>query len=65
MFKYNEITIDDITRRLNDGIERTDDEILKCKEKLIELQHIKKISLKDLDDLCFADSSAIFDFIFC
>lgn len=58
------MTIDDIVRRLNDGLDRTEEELEMCKKWLLEYQLANDISLKELDDLCFEDSNWIFDNIF-
>lgn len=64
--KYRRIylTIEDIVRRLNDGIERTDEEIAKCKEWLIEYKKLNNYSMIELDDLCFENSDWVFENIF-
>lgn len=58
------LTIDDIVCRLNDGLDRTEQELAKCKKSLLEYQHNNNMTLKELDDLCFADSDWIFEYIF-
>lgn len=63
--KVNEIkTIDDVVRRLNDGIERTEEELEKCKKWLLEFQTANQMTLNELDDMCFEDSVWVFDNIF-
>ena len=57
-------SIDDIVRRLNDGIKRTAEELEQCKKWLLEYQAANQITLKELDDLCFEDSVWVFDNIF-
>lgn len=57
-------SIDDVVRRLNCGIERTQDELNQCKKWLLEFQYANQMSLKQLDDLCFEDSVWGFDQIF-
>lgn len=59
-----ELTIDEVVRRLNDGLERTDEELEQCKKWLLEFQLANDLSLNELDDLCFEDSVWIFDQIF-
>lgn len=61
---YSTMTIDDVVRRLNDGLDRTDEELNKCKEWLIEYQLSNDMSLIELDNLCFEDSVWVFDNIF-
>lgn len=48
--------IDDVVRRLNDGLERTQEELDMCKKWLLEYQVANELSLNELDDLCFEDS---------
>lgn len=57
-------TIDDVVRRLNDGLDRTDEELEKCKKWLLEYKAANKMSLEELDDMCFSDSLWVFDNIF-
>lgn len=59
-----ELTIDEVVRRLNDGLERTDEELEQCKKWLLEFQLANDLSLNELDDLCFEDSVWVFDQIF-
>lgn len=58
------MNIDDVVRRLNDGIERTDEELEMCKKWLLEYQVANQMSIKELDDMCFEDSTWLFDNIF-
>ena len=58
------MTIDDVVRRLNDGIDRTEDELARCKQWLLEYQIANDMSLRELDDMCFKDSNWVFDNIF-
>lgn len=58
------MTIDDIVHRLNDGLNRTEKELEMCKRWLLEYQFANDMSLRELDDLCFANSDWIFDNIF-
>ena len=58
------MTIDDIVRRLNDGLDRTKEELEKCKKWLLEFQLANGMTLRELDDLCFEDSNWVFDNIF-
>jgi len=58
------MTIDDVVRRLNDGLERTDEELKRCKKWLLEFQAANQMTLKELDDMCFADSAWVFDNIY-
>lgn len=57
-------SINDIVRRLNDGLDRTEEELMKCKIWLIEFQLANQMSLKELDDLCFESSDWVLDNIF-
>lgn len=56
--------IDDVVRRLNDGLERTPEELEMCKKWLFEFGLANHMSLKELDDMCFEDSVWVFDQIF-
>ena len=58
------MTIDDIVCRLNDGLDRTEEELEKCKKWLLEFQLANDMSLRELDDLCFEDSNRVFAQIF-
>ena len=58
------MTIDDVVRRLNDGLDRTEDELMKCKQWLLEFQVANQMTLRELDNLCFEDSVWVFDQIF-
>lgn len=58
------MTIDDVVRRLNDGLERTEGELELCKKWLLEFQFANQLSINELDDLCFEDSVWVFDNIF-
>lgn len=57
-------SIDDVVRRLNDGLDRTDEELEMCKRWLLEFQIANQMSLNELDDMCFEDSTWVFDRIF-
>lgn len=58
------MTINDIVRRLNDGVDKTEEELKMCKNWLIEYQLANDMSLKELDELCFEDSNWVFDNFF-
>lgn len=58
------MTIDDIVRRLNDGLDRTEEELATCKRWLMEYQAANDMSLTELDNLCFEDSNWVFENIF-
>ena len=58
------ITIENIVRRLNDGLNRTEEELETCKKWLLEYQLANDMTLKELDNLCFEDSNWVFDNIF-
>ena len=58
------MTIDDIVRRLNDGLDRTEEELEMCKKWLLEYQLANDMTLRELDNLCFEDSNWVFDNIF-
>lgn len=57
--------IDDVVRRLNDGLDRTDEELRRCKEWLLKHQAETGMTLEELDDMCWKDSGWVFDQIFC
>lgn len=59
-----ELTIKDIERRLNDGLDRTTEEHQKCLNWLIEYMTANDMSLTELDELCWESSDWIFDQIF-
>ena len=58
------MTIDNIVRRLNDGLDRTEEELFMCKKWLLEYQAANDMTLQELDNLCFEDSNWVFDNIF-
>lgn len=58
------MTIEDIVRRLNDGLDRTEEELEICKRWLLEYQLANDMGLSELDELCFEDSNWVFDQIF-
>ena len=62
MSKVN--SIDDVVRRLNDGLDRTDEELRKCKEGLLKHQAATGMTLEELDGMCWRDSVWVFDQIF-
>lgn len=57
-------SVKDVERRLNEGINRTQEEHEKCVIWLTEFMVANQMSLKDLDDLCFEDPCWVFDQIF-
>lgn len=56
--------INDIVRRLNDGLDRTQEELDRCKLWLLEFQLANEMSLNELDNLCFENSDWVFEQIF-
>lgn len=62
--KHNINSIDDVVRRLNDGIERTAEELQMCKEWLTVYQAACQLSLNKLDELCWEHPDWFFDWIF-
>lgn len=56
--------IDSIVARLNYGYNRTEDELQKCKQWLLEYQAANQKSAHDLDDFCFFCPEWIFEQIF-
>ena len=57
-------SVKDVEKRLNDGIERTEIEQQQCVQWLTEFMAANDMSLKELDDLCFEDSTWVFEQIF-
>ena len=58
------VSVKDIERRLNDGLNRTPEEHEKCCKWLMEFMTANDMSLKELDDLCWSDSDWILNQIF-
>lgn len=56
--------VKEIERKLNDGLERTQEEHEKCYRWLVEFMIANDLSLNELNNLCFTDSNWIFDQIF-
>ena len=56
--------VKEIERKLNDGLQRTQEEHEKCYKWLVEFMIANDLSLNELDNLCFTDSNWIFDQIF-
>lgn len=59
-----ELSIKEIERRLNDGLNRTKEEREHCIKWLYEYYTANELTLNELDDLCFSDSNWIFEQIF-
>ena len=57
-------SFEEINKRLNEGINRTPEELDKCKRWLIEFATANQLSMKQLDNFCFEDSAWIFEQIF-
>lgn len=57
-------SIDDVVRRLNDGLERTAEELDQCKKWLLEYQAANQMTLSELNELCLEDSAWVFDNVF-
>ena len=57
-------SIKDVETRLNDGLDRTPEEREMCLRWLTEFMASNQMSLKELDQLCFEDSTWIFEQIF-
>jgi hypothetical protein len=57
------LTIDKVTRRLIDGLDKEKDFQL-IKKLLLEYKIANKMSLVELDDLCWEDSNWVFDQIY-
>ena len=56
--------VKEIERKLNDGLQRTQEEHEKCYKWLVEFMIANELSLNELDNLCFTDSNWILDQIF-
>ena len=56
--------VKEIERKLNDGLERTQEEHEKCYKWLVEFMIANDLSLNELNNLCFTDSNWILDQIF-
>ena len=56
--------VKEIERKLNDGLERTQEEHETCYKWLVEFMIANDLSLNELDNFCFTDSNWIFDQIF-
>lgn len=59
-----ELSIKEICRQLNDGIDRTPEELAKCEQWLTEFLAANQLSLKQLNEMCWEDSTWFFDQIF-
>lgn len=59
------LTFDEVNRQLNEGMERTAEELEVCKKWLIEFASANELSLRELNELCWKDSVWVFDQIFC
>lgn len=58
------MTVADVERRLNDGLERSLEERIVARNWLESYMKEKNISVEELDDICFEDSTKIFDSIY-
>ena len=56
--------VKEIERKLNDGLQRTQEEHEKCYKWLVEFMIANDLSLNELNNLCFTDSNWILDQIF-
>ena len=57
-------SIDSIAARLNYGYNRTEDELQKCKQWLLEYQTANDMTAHDMDEFCFHSPEWIFEQIF-
>lgn len=57
-------TVRDVEVRLNDGLDRTPEEREMCVRWLTEYMEANQLTLKQLDELCFTDSTWVFEQIF-
>ena len=56
--------VKEIERKLNDGLQRTQEEHEKCYKWLVEFMIANDLSLNELDNFCFTDKNWILDQIF-
>lgn len=59
-----DLDIDSIVSRLNFGYNRTEDELAKCKQWLLEWQAANQRTAQQLDDFCFLFPAEIFEQVF-
>lgn len=57
------VTLDKVIERLFDGLDKTESDWELARKMLPELMQEKNLSIEQLDDLCFEDSTEIFDYI--
>ena len=60
----SQLTIDEVVRQLNDGLERTTEELERCKKWLLEYQKENNLTIEQLNNLCWRDSDWVFNQIF-
>lgn len=60
----NELTFDKVVDRLVDGLTYNENEMYMIRHWLMNYQKKHRLSLQQLDDLCFKDSVWVFDHIF-
>jgi hypothetical protein len=58
------VNIDEIIRRLFDGLDKNKNDWRLAKKILLEYQIANQLSIKELDDLCWEDSAWVFDQIY-
>ena len=58
------MTINDVIRRLFDGLDKNEDDWNLAKKFLLEFQAANDMSMNELDDLCWEDSVWVFDQIY-
>ena len=56
--------VKEIERKLNDGLQRTQEEHEKCYKWLVEFMIANDLSLNELDNFCFTDKNWLLDQIF-
>ena len=56
--------VKEIERKLNDGLQRTQEEHEKCYKWLVEFMIANDLSLNELDNFCFTDKNWTLDQIF-
>lgn len=58
------MTWDDVVCQLCDGLEKSDEDLVIIKKWLIEFAAANQLSIIEMNDLCWEDSTWIFDRIY-
>lgn len=56
--------VKEVERRLNEGLDRTEEERKKCLSWLVSYLEANELTLNQLDNLCFENSDWVFGQIF-